>query len=100
MAIMTGLRPGTTEMVPDGDLTLVSGRRQKLSNRLCGRVLEQIVSGRLRTGERLPSGQRISAMFGVSRPIARAAMMRPGADGLVQARKGAGTFVLHRPPTG
>jgi len=76
---------------------LVPGRRQPLGDQLYGQILEQIVSGRLREGERLPSEHRISAMFGVSRPVVRAALLRLRADGLLQARQGAGTFVLHRP---
>ncbi|WP_419729707.1 FadR/GntR family transcriptional regulator [Lichenicola sp.] len=97
MATVTGPASETTEAGAGGDFTLVPGRRQPLADQLYGQILEQIVSGRLRAGERLPSEQRISAMFGVSRPIVRAALMRLGADGLVQARQGAGTFVLHRP---
>lgn len=76
---------------------LVPGRRQPLGDQLYGQILQQIVSGQLREGERLPSEHRISAMFGVSRPIVRAALLRLRADGLLQARQGAGTFVLHRP---
>ncbi|NPD69070.1 FadR family transcriptional regulator [Lichenicola cladoniae] len=79
------------------EFVLQPGRRQRLGDQLYGQILEQIVSGRLREGERLPSELRICEMFGVSRPVVRAALSRLRADGLVQARQGAGTFVLHRP---
>jgi GntR family transcriptional repressor for pyruvate dehydrogenase complex len=84
-----------------GALTLVPGRRQKLGEQLYGQILEQIVSGRLQAGDRLPPEQEISRMFGVSRPIVRQALIRLREDGLLQARQGAGTFVRPRPaPSG
>ena len=76
---------------------LLPGKRRTLGDQLYGQILEQIVSGRLREGERLPSEQAMAGMFGVSRPIVRTALLRLRADGLVEARQGAGTFVLHRP---
>lgn len=76
---------------------LILGRRQRLGDQLYGQMLEQIVSGRLPEGTRLPSEKEICRMFGVSRPVVRQALLRLGADGLVQARQGAGTFVMARP---
>lgn len=76
---------------------LVLSRRQRLGDQLYGQILEQIVSGRLRQGMRLPAEKQICAMFGVSRPVVRQALLRLGADGLVQARQGSGTFVMARP---
>lgn len=78
-------------------LALVPGRRQRLGDQLYGQILDQILSGRLKEGERLPPETEICEMFGVSRPIVREALLRLRADGLVKARQGAGTFVLHRP---
>lgn len=78
---------------------LVPGRRQPLSDQLYGQILEQIVSGSLGEGERLPTEKQLSELFGVSRPVVRQALQRLGADGLVQARQGAGTFVKSRPAT-
>lgn len=73
------------------------GRRQLLGDQLYGQILDQIVSGRLKEGEKLPTEKEISAMFGVSRPVVRDALNRLRADGLVQARQGSGTYVLRRP---
>jgi GntR family transcriptional repressor for pyruvate dehydrogenase complex len=78
-------------------LRLVPGRRQRLGDQLYGQILQQIVSGRLREGERLPPEKSICEMFAVSRPIVREALMRLRVDGLLQARQGAGTFVIARP---
>lgn len=78
-------------------LVLVPGRRQRLSDQLYGQILDQIVSGRLADGDRLPPEKEICAMFGVSRPVVRDALLRLRADGLLQARQGSGTYVLRRP---
>lgn len=76
---------------------LVLARRQRLGDQLYGQILEQIVSGRLAEGARLPPETEICRLFGVSRPVVRQALQRLRADGLVQARQGSGTFVLARP---
>ena len=78
-------------------LVLVPGRRQLLSDQLYGQILDQIVSGRLNEGDRLPPEKDICEMFGVSRPVVRDALLQLRADGLVQARQGSGTYVLRRP---
>lgn len=72
-------------------------RREKLGDQLYGQILEQIVSGALREGDKLPSEHQICHSFQVSRPTVREALMRLHADGLVTTRQGAGTFVQKRP---
>ncbi|MGF1625767.1 MAG: FadR/GntR family transcriptional regulator [Alphaproteobacteria bacterium] len=79
------------------DLHLVPGRRQRLGDQLYGQILDHIVHGRLKEGDRLPTEKEICDMFGVSRPIVREALMRLRADGLIQSRQGAGTFIINRP---
>lgn len=78
-------------------LILVPGRRQLLSDQLYGQILDQIVSGVLNEGDRLPPEKEICAMFGVSRPVVRDALLRLRADGLLRTRQGSGTYVLRRP---
>ncbi len=73
-------------------------KRQTLADQLYGQILEQIVSNTLRRDERLPSENRIAAAFGVSRPVVREALRKLQEDGLVEARRGVGTFVRRRPP--
>src|SRR5262249_43273057 len=51
----------------------------------------------LEKGDRLPSEHQLSRMTAVSRPIVREALTRLQADGLVEARRGAGSFLLQRP---
>jgi DNA-binding FadR family transcriptional regulator len=72
--------------------------RRRLADILYGQLLRQIVEGDMAEGRRLPSESEIARMFGASRPVVRQALMRLQVDGLVYARKGAGTFVRMRPP--
>lgn len=64
---------------------------------LYGQILEQIVSGALKEGDKLPSENKICQSSQVSRPTVREALMRLHADGLVTTRQGSGTFVQRRP---
>lgn len=73
-------------------------KRQTLADQLYGQILEQIVSNVLKQGERLPSENRLATAFGVSRPVVRVALRKLQEDGLVEARRGVGTFVRRRPP--
>lgn len=79
-------------------IRLTPARRSRLADVLYGQLLEQIASSRMEEGRRLPSEAEIGTMFGASRPVVRQALMRLQVDGLVYARKGAGTFVRTRPP--
>lgn len=93
---------GSAQIAPDDEgtragLVLVPGRRQLLSDQLYGQILDQIVSGRLKEGDRLPPEKEICEMFGVSRPVVRDALLQLRADGLVQSRQGSGTYVQRRP---
>jgi len=68
-----------------------------LGDRLYGLILEQILSGELRVGDRLPSEHEISRTHEISRPVVREALLRLRADGLITAQQGRGTFVTHQP---
>lgn len=48
-------------------------------------------------GDRLPSEAELCERFGVSRMTARQAMQKVANDGLIERRRGAGTFVRARP---
>lgn len=52
-----------------------------------------ITEGRLRAGDRLPTENALAERFGVNRHTARQAIASLAADGLVEARRGSGTFV-------
>ncbi|MFG1343574.1 FadR/GntR family transcriptional regulator [Xanthobacter autotrophicus DSM 431] len=71
----------------------ILGRAPSLAETLAHRLREEIASGRLKPGERLPTEQMMSQTYGVSRPIVREAVGRLKHDGLVTTRQGAGAFV-------
>ena len=66
---------------------------ERLSDRLAARLIQQIESGRLRPGERLPSEAQLAAAHGVSRSVVREAVHQVKSRGMVRARQGAGVFV-------
>ncbi len=59
---------------------------------------DRIASGAIAPGQRLPSEARLCEEFGVSRTVVREAVAVLRADGLVEARQGAGVFVLAAQP--
>jgi DNA-binding FadR family transcriptional regulator len=79
------------------DLKLVPQRKERLADLLYGQILERIVSGALKEGDKLPSENQICQTSQISRPTVREALMRLHADGLVTTRQGSGTFVQKRP---
>ncbi len=82
------------------NLILLPEKKERLGDRLYGQILEQIASGVLRSGDKLPSENELCRLFNVSRPVVRQALMRLQADGLVATRKGSGTVVQNTPPEG
>jgi DNA-binding FadR family transcriptional regulator len=73
-------------------------RRERRGDQLYGQILEQIVTGALGEGARLPTEKELCRRYEVSRPVVREALMRLQADGLVAPRHGVGSFVARRPP--
>jgi GntR family transcriptional regulator, transcriptional repressor for pyruvate dehydrogenase complex len=61
--------------------------------RLAEWFAREIRSGRLRSGEKLPTEQELNARFGVSRTVIREAMASLRSEGLVVSRQGSGVFV-------
>lgn len=66
-------------------------------DRLYAAIFERIVAGEFQPGERLPSETTLAREFGVSRPLVREALARLRDHGVVQSRRGSGSFVRHRP---
>jgi DNA-binding FadR family transcriptional regulator len=79
-------------------LDLRPQKRERLADSLHGQLLQRIAAGHYAEGDRLPTEKELCAIFAVSRPVVREALLRLQADGLVVARQGAGTFVKRRPP--
>lgn len=57
-------------------------------------ILEQeILSGKLKAGQQLPTEAELGARFNTSRTVIREAVKRLNANGLVRTRRGSGSFV-------
>ena len=56
-------------------------------------INENIDSGALKPGERIPSENELCARFGLSRQTIRHAIARMAEDGLLESRQGSGTYV-------
>jgi GntR family transcriptional repressor for pyruvate dehydrogenase complex len=61
-------------------------------------VRREIESGRLGPGDRLPPERELARKMGVSRPSLRSGLRTLQAMGIVNARRGAGTFIVEGPP--
>ncbi len=89
---MVGERPAILEgVVGDGDRTVTRG------DRLYAAIVERIIDGAFKPGDRLPSEAALAKEFKVSRPIVREALARLRDHGLVYSKRGSGTYVHHGP---
>ncbi|MDX3924357.1 MAG: FadR/GntR family transcriptional regulator [Shinella sp.] len=69
-----------------------------LVSQLGERLRRAITTGEFPPGSRLPSEAQLTEAHGVSRTVVREAIAALRADRLVEARQGAGVFVLDVPP--
>lgn len=73
-------------------------RRPRVADIVAARLRDDILSGRLREGDVLPSQENLLTEFGVSPPALREAIHILEVDGLVSVRRGnMGGAVVHRP---
>src|SRR5262245_49603260 len=63
-------------------------------------LTEDIQSGRLKPGQRIPTEQELVVLAGVSRTVVREAVAALKADGLLVTRQGIGAFVATTPGQG
>lgn len=70
------------------------GRRGNLVSILAETLEREIMEGRYRPGDQLPTESALAATAGVSRTVVREAVASLRAAGLVETRQGAGAFVL------
>jgi GntR family transcriptional repressor for pyruvate dehydrogenase complex len=66
---------------------------RSLASELVARLTDDITSGKIPPGSRLPTEQALIAATGVSRTVVREAVAALRADGLVITRQGVGAFV-------
>lgn len=67
--------------------------------RIADEIAAGIESGRFKVGKRLPPERELSAMFEVSRPTLREAIIALELSGQVEVRGGSGVYVLEVPET-
>ncbi|HEV7251708.1 MAG TPA: FadR/GntR family transcriptional regulator [Mesorhizobium sp.] len=72
-------------------------RRPKLGARVAAVLREKMLAGEFKAGQKLPTESQMTEAFGVSRTVIREAVATLAADGLVEARQGAGVFVRDTP---
>jgi GntR family transcriptional repressor for pyruvate dehydrogenase complex len=71
---------------------------RKLYQQVASTIMESIMSGKYKPGERLPSERDLAAAFKVSRPTIREAMIALEIRGLAETRHGSGIYVTDQPP--
>jgi DNA-binding FadR family transcriptional regulator len=69
----------------------------RLADRAYTAIVGIINEDDLAVGDRLPAEARLAELFGMSRTIVREALVRLAADGITEARRGAGSYVKRRP---
>jgi len=70
---------------------------ERLTDQAYSGIVEHITAHGMRLGDRLPAEANLAKMFSVSRTIIREALARLAADGITESRRGAGSYVKHRP---
>jgi DNA-binding GntR family transcriptional regulator len=66
---------------------------------IANQISDQITTGQLRPGDRLPSTAQLCTTHQVSTIVIRNVMIRLKAQGLIDAVPGVGTFVAEAAPT-
>lgn len=75
------------------DVPMIEPTRQALPLAVANAVREEIIRGRLKSGDKLPTEQELAKFHGVSRVVIREAVARLRQEGLVMSRQGLGVFV-------
>ena len=66
---------------------------ENINNRLYNEILHQIKNGEYPVGSRLPSEIQMQARYGVSRNTLRIVLKRMNAAGILETKRGSGTYV-------
>lgn len=77
--------------------TTKKSSEKKLGDLVYDGIFSMIASGEIAENVRLPSEVELGRHFGVSRPIVREALARLRDDGLIQSRRGSGSYVKRKP---
>ena len=80
------------------DNSFSSLRNPSIIDQIRKNLLDRVVDGRYKPGDRLPSEPELAGMLGVSRNSLREAITLLENEGFLYRRKGIGTFVTHSAP--
>jgi len=69
-------------------------RVEHLPTRISLTIGQEIASGSLKAGDKLPAEHELAKTFGVSRSVVREAIAQLRSEGLIDTRQGVGAFVL------
>ena len=69
-------------------------REDDLPAQVAGKVVAEVMAGRLKPGDRLPTEPEMADLYGVSRTVIREAMVRLKSDGVARSKQGSGVFIL------
>jgi len=83
-----------TELLETADGEAARERTRKVSDKIRNMLEQQIVEGLLAPGERLPTERDLAVRYGVSRSVARSAIMSLVESGKVLRHVGRGSFVV------
>ncbi len=75
------------------DISITQGEAQSGYERVLGFVREQLLSGRLKAGDRLLAERELAVRLGVSRPVIREVLRALAAMGVIEIRHGHGSVV-------
>jgi DNA-binding FadR family transcriptional regulator len=76
---------------------MTEGKSPGLPDRIYSDILNRIIEGEYKEGDRLPTEHALAERFETSRPTVREALARLRADGIIATRHGSGTTVTRRP---
>ncbi len=76
-----------------------SKQTTRLYQALAEKIMRRIASGEFKPGERLPAERELAAVYKVSRPTVREAVIALEIEGLVEVRVGSGVYVISQTPT-
>jgi GntR family transcriptional regulator/MocR family aminotransferase len=85
-------------MVTELPMTLDRDAGRPLARQVADQVREAATRGLLRVGDRLPSTRTLAGSLGVSRTVTAAAYEQLIAEGWIESRHGAGTYLATKPP--
>lgn len=71
-------------------------RSSTLTDTVYDAILSGVVDGGFPVGTRLPSEKQLCESYGASRPVIREVLARLRAQGIVESRKGSGSYIMRR----